>query len=305
MWSPLPVSVACLALAALGVQEQAGPLEIYRVSPRQTDSKIGRFLEPHHVVFDRSQSGQRRLLLFLPGTGANPASVSEFVSEAARQGYRAVSLTYNNTPAVQAVCLKDPDPACSGKVRMKRTFGDNVTRRIDDYREESIVNRLTRLLEALHRDHPAEGWGRYLQGEAPRWENIAVAGHSQGAGMAALIAQKQAVARVILFSGPWDAYGRDRRIAPWIVEGHGATPAARWFAAFHVKEEAAGPIAQTLEAFSVPAGNIRKLSLEPARMFGENPYHLSVIGNGTMPRDGKGAPAYRDDWQFLLGTGAQ
>src|SRR6266566_5654714 len=38
----------------------------------------------------------------------------------------------------------------------------------------------------------------------PKWGRIVLAGQSQGAGMAAFIAKRQAAARVILFSSPWD-----------------------------------------------------------------------------------------------------
>ena len=47
---------------------------------------------------------------------------------------------------------------------------------------------------------------------------------------------------------------------------------------------------------------MRVLTREPAQKFGENPYHLSVAGNRATPRDGSGAPAYADDWRFLLGS---
>jgi len=77
-------------------------------------------------------------------------------------------------------------------VRRKRIYGDNVTSMIDDRAEESIVARLTKLLAALDKVHPAQGWGRYLKDGKPDWSQIAVSGLSQGAGMAAYIAQRTA-----------------------------------------------------------------------------------------------------------------
>src|SRR5579864_8153507 len=47
------------------------------------------------------------------------------------------------------------------------------------------LNRLVKLLGKLDHDHPSDGWGQYLDNGAPRWGRITVAGHSQGAGMAA------------------------------------------------------------------------------------------------------------------------
>jgi hypothetical protein len=279
----------------------ADSLVTYKVTPQMTDSAIGRFNSPHYVVFDQSVAPSADLLLFMTGTGANPGSVSDFLNIAAARGYRAVSLSYNDIPAVVAVCPQDPDPACSAKVRQKRIFGDDVTRRIDDTPAESIVNRLAKLLVKLDHDHPSDGWGQYLADGAPKWERMAVAGHSQGAGMAAFIAQRKRVDRVILFSSPWDFYGRDRQLAPWVLTGPGATPADRWFGAYHKKENTAALIARAYKALKIPEGNIRVFTLEASRVVGDNPYHLSVVGNGTTPREGDGAPSYADDWRFLLG----
>ncbi len=56
-----------------------------------------------------------------------------------------------------------------------------------------------------------------LENGAPKWGRIVLAGQSQGAGMAAFIAKRQAAARVILFSSPWDfvvSDGNARRLAP-------------------------------------------------------------------------------------------
>jgi hypothetical protein len=64
----------------------------------------------------------------------------------------------------------NPDPECSAKARLKRSFGDDATGKIEDTRSESILNRLTMLLVKLDRDHPTEGWHGYLQADGPRWE---------------------------------------------------------------------------------------------------------------------------------------
>jgi len=303
MKSPRCAIVALgLSLAAPPAFPAADSIVTYRVRPQETDPDLRRFNNPHYVVFDRTGARSADLLLFMTGTGADPGSVTDFLIVAAAQGYRAVSLAYNDVPAVIAVCPQDPDPQCSAKVRQKRIFGDDVTRRVDDTPAESIANRLVKLLIRLDRDHPSEGWSDYLDGGAPRWQRIAVGGHSQGAGMAAFIAQRKPVARVILFSSPWDFDGRERQLAPWVLAGPGATPAGLWFAAYHKKERTAALIASAYKALRIPAANIRVFTLEPGRFAGDNPYHLSVVGNGTTPRSGSGLPSYADDWRFLLGS---
>jgi hypothetical protein len=293
--------IVAVGLVSALVSPAADAFITYRVLPQDTDPAIGRFNTPHYVVFDRTSASSAGLLLFMTGTGASPPSVSDFLGLAAAQGYRAVSLAYNDVPAIVGVCAQDPDLGCSAKVRAKRIFGDDLTRQVDDTPAESIVNRLVKLLATLDRDHPSEGWGDYLDRGAPRWERIAVGGHSQGAGMAAFIAQKKRVARVILFSSPWDFYGRERQLAPWILTGSGATPADAWFGSYHRKENTAALIARAYKALGIPEKHIRVLTSEPSRAVGDNPYHLSVVANGTTPRDGSGSPSYADDWRFLLG----
>jgi hypothetical protein len=294
-----------LFVAGLGlVTPRPAPVDglvTYRVAPQATDPAIRRFNEPHYVVFDRRVAASADLLLFMCGSGARPAGVSDFLDVAATQGYRVTSLEYNDLPAVIAVCSRDSDPGCSAKVREKRIFGDDVTKRIDDTIAESSLNRLTKLLLTLERDHPSDGWGQYLDDGSLRWDRIAVTGHSQGAGMAAFIAQRKRVARVVLFSSPWDFYGRGMQLAPWVLAGPGATPSDLWFGAFHKKENTADLIARAYRVLKVPDAHVPVLSLEPGRVFGDNPYHLSVLVNGTTPRESDGSPSYADAWRALVG----
>src|SRR6266446_5925772 len=73
-----------------------------------------------------------------------------------------------------------------------------------------------------------------LENGAPKWGRIVLAGQSQGAGMATLIAKRQAAARVILFSSPWDfvvSDGNARRLAAWI-SAPSKTPPERWFGGY-------------------------------------------------------------------------
>jgi hypothetical protein len=300
----VPILLAAM-LASAWMPSAVEAFVTYRVTPHDTDPRITRFDSPHHVVFDPSGPASANLLVFMTGSGANVASVSGLLHVAVASGYRAVSLSYNDLPAIVAVCPRDPDPACSADVRQKRIFGDDLTRRIDDSAAESIVNRLVKLLAMLDHDHPADGWGGYLQGGVPKWERIAVGGHSQGAGMAAFIAQRKRVARVILFSSPWDFYGPARQLAPWILRGPGATPSDAWFGAYHTHENTAPLIERAYKALKIPVSQIRLLTAEPSRRTGENPYHLSVVSDFATPHDAEGAPAYADDWRFLLGAGIE
>jgi len=302
----LAVAFVVSAIAAPTVSAQvtaSDSLVKYWIDPAATDSSIKRFDYPQYVVFERRVKASAPLLVFLPGTDGRPANTTDFANAAARQGYRAIGLSYNDVPAVAQLCPRDPDPRCADKVRQKRIFGDDVTRLIDDRKEESIVNRLVKLIETLQREHPDDRWDVYLENGKPKWDRIAVSGLSQGAAMAAYIAQKNQVARVVLFSSPWDNYGRQQTLSHWVTLGAGATPSDRWYASYHRSEPMAPVVARAYSALRIPSDHIRVFTLEPPRANakGEMPYHPSGVGNGATPRLPDGTPAYLDAWQFMLG----
>jgi predicted esterase len=297
------VGAGAAAAHAQGDQRPAdtAALVVRHIVPSSIDTSVRRFNAPHLVVFDRAVKADAPLLLFLPGTGGRPDNTSEFAAVAARQGYRVIGLAYVDEPAVQQVCPREPDPECAEKVRRKRIYGDDVTGLIDDRPNESIVSRLAMLLAALERAYPDEGWSRYLENGKPEWTRIAVSGLSQGAGMAAYIAQRTMVDRVVLFSSPWDNYGRMRNLAPWLRHGHGATSPERWYAAYHRNENTADDIQRAYAALQIPRDHIHVFTLEPARRVSANPFHPSVVGNAATPRNADGTPAYAPEWRAMLG----
>ena len=146
-----------------------------------------------------------------------------------------------------------------------RALGDAA---VDNTPAESIVNRLVKLLQYVDGNHPDGGWGSYLENGAPNWQRIAVCGQSQGAGMAAFIAKEHEVARVILFSSPWDfveAGGR-RELAPWLALPS-KTPPDRWFGGYHARENMADLLARSYAELKIPRDHIRIFNEDlPARL---------------------------------------
>ncbi len=262
------------------------------VSPQETDQNITRFTENNVVVYRATVAPTAPLLAFLPGTHGKPENLKRFLTTAAIDGYRAIGLMYDDADAVNVICPSNPNPSCSALVRRKRIYGVDDTNLIDDRPVESIVNRLVKLLLYLNAQHPRDGWNRYLSDGAPDWSHIAIGGHSQGAGMAAFIAKEHAVARVLLFSSPWD-FHVSSGLSPWL-RAPSSTPSDRWFAAYHIRE----PMARLI---------VRALSLEPqagknVARFGAVAYHMSVVGDYTTPLTSNGTPEYLSDWLFLLGS---
>lgn len=285
------------ALRRLAALFGAARLKTYRIKPSAADPRVTQYDEPSLVVFD-GRAGPAPLVVFLPGTDGKPRNARHLMRFVARQGYRAIALKYNDTPAVDQVCPADPDPSCSEAFRRMRTFGEGASSHVSNPPAESIAGRLTSLLTLLQRRHPKENWGAYLRDGAPDWERMIVSGFSQGAGMAALIAKRFPVAKVVLFSGPWDVVGPERRPAPWL-SSPAATPADRWFAGYNSREKTARAIARAYEALAVPAENIQTFDLKlPERRRGKpgaGAYHRIAI------RDRR----YEPKWRLLFGAPPQ
>jgi predicted esterase len=245
---------------------------VHQIKPSVTHAAIARLDDPHYVAFDPAHDrADAPLVLFMAGTGGKPRDMFIF-PQLLRAGMRVVSISYNTREAIQQVCPRHPDPDCAAKVRAKRLYGTNTIDVIDDEPVDAIVPRLVWLLEYLQRVYPSEGWNRYLDNGRMNWSRVIVTGQSQGAGMAAYIAQEHRVARAVLFSSPWDSYGAPPVLAPWLSRPS-ATPPALWFGGYHGKENTAALMSRTYAALRIPADHIRVWTAEPDALNGPNPYH--------------------------------
>jgi hypothetical protein len=170
--------------------------------------------------------------------------------------------------------------ACGGKSDPSSCF-DNARRNILDGvtasdvvsvdQPNSIDNRLTTLLHYLVKTYPEEGWARFLLNGAPKWTQIAVSGHSQGGGEAAMIAKLRVTARVVLFSAPPDFAGppdasstpdscdvvNGATVVPipvpaasWEATGH-VTPSSKYWGLAHDKDQNYGAICAGWVAFGM------------------------------------------------------
>jgi dienelactone hydrolase len=262
------------------------------ILPSETDPSITRFNEASVIVFDEETPADSPLVVFMPGTGGKPSNVVHMLRVVAAQGYRVIGLEYNDEPAVVQVCPRDPDRACSANFRARRIFGGNVRSPVENTQGETIVNRLVKLLGYLQEHDAARHWDGYLLNGEPNWSRIVVSGLSQGAGMAAYIAKRKVVARVVLFSSPWDYVGSSQ-LAPWISEPS-ATPPDRWFAEYHRRENTAALLARAYRDLQIPADHIRVFDLDlpkDMKIKNNNPFHGSTVH----------VAAYEPEWQFLYG----
>lgn len=265
---------------------------VLRVKPSTADPAVQDFDEPNLIVTNDQSAIDAPLAVFLPGTGGRPENVQRLLAVISTLGYRAIGLEYNDDPAVVQVCPRDPDPRCSENFRQQRVFGNAERAPVANPVAESIVQRLVMLLRHLDRQDPAGGWRQYLDGDEPAWPRLVVSGLSQGAGMAAYIAKRRPVARVVLFSSPWDFQLPGRTLAPWLA-GPSVTPPQRWFAEFHRRENTAALLEKAYQALKIPDDHVTVFDLDlPAGSSGPNPFHGSSVR----------LPGYTARWQWLYGA---
>lgn len=280
------VSALVVILTTSGASAQS---DVERILPSAADPRIQRFNDPNVVLNAGRATRDAPLVVFLPGTNGGQYAPMLLLRTIAGQGYRVLYLPYNNTPAVAQVCPPRP-PQCSARFRTARVFGG--TGPVSNPPAESIVSRLTAVLRYLDRRHPELGWAGYLTpGERPLWPRIVVSGLSQGAGMAAFIAKRFPVNRVVLFSSPWDEFGPRRQPAPWLFE-RSATPPGRWWAERHARENTTELLAHAYTALRIPRNHqfVFDGELPPAAQ-GDNPYHASTVYS----------PAYASQWRAMFG----
>lgn len=287
------IRAAALALLALA---PAGDPVGFTVVPSKADPNVKAFDDPNYIFAAPGLPADAPLVIFLPGTNGKPEYNADLMRFVAKLGYRAIALSYDDDPAVVQRCTADPDPDCASDFREMRVFGTGKSRAVSNPVAEAIVPRAMALLRLLDRGQPKAGWGRYLAGDSLAWDDIVLAGQSQGAGMAAWIAKREKVRRVVLFSSPWETSGRERKPAPWIA-GPSATPIARWQAAYNSREKTVPLIQAAYAALGLPEAQVHvlKLDLPPGvNPNAANPYH------GAGIRD----PRYADVWRAMFGKGS-
>jgi hypothetical protein len=272
------------------------------ITPSATDPSISAWNAPSDVYYDPALK-DNKILLWLPGTGGKAPSVTTtkgpvaFFNVALTQGYRVIALSYITEPAVAQTCAPRViagNPNCAAQFRQKRIYGDNAFSGIPDQPQDAIVHRLTMLLTYLIQSDPNGHWSAYLYDGKITWDKFAVSGQSQGGGMAEYLGQRQTVARVISFSGGWD-YSAPGKIATWYF-GPKNTPANRWYATYHQKENVAETLAQSYKALGIPIEHTYELNqplLSSMTIDGKNPYHSEGMRN----------PIYQPIWLTMLGDG--
>lgn len=273
--------------------------KIIKVKPSEADSSVRKWDSVHVVYYDKTIKNNK-VLLWLTGTNGSTDNIPlNFFKTALDQGYRIIALSFISTPGVSQVCVGNKlneNVTCAAEFRRKRIYGDNVFLSIPDEFQDAIIPRLTKLLQYLSRNDKEGFWSQYLNQSTgkPIWSKIAIAGQSQGGGMAEFIAQHESVARVISFSGGWDySNSTTKEIAGWYYQKFITQP-ENVFATYHVEEAAAAQLDEICLALHIPRENVFALDQPLFKQNkGRNPYHTEGIRN----------PVYKLIWLKMLGSG--
>jgi dienelactone hydrolase len=292
------LALAFVATAHAQLPRAIAPIE--QMKPSATDPALHEYDEPNAIVRPAHMNGAP-IALFMPGTHGQPMFNSLLMRTIAGQGYRVIGLEYPDDPAVNQVCPNSPDPDCSANFRAMRLWGDRPAQGsspVTNTPADSISGRLVSLLRYLDKHHPAEHWGAFITADGqPVWSRIVVSGQSQGAGMAAYIARRYKVARVVCFSSPEDftRTGNSVTFAPWL-SAPGATPPDRWYATRNSREPFNKALTHTYPLLGIPADHVKVFTLDlPA---GKDGNADPMLYHGSGIRD----PRYIPAWQFLYGN---
>ncbi|WPO89265.1 BPSS1187 family protein [Chryseobacterium sp. HR92] len=273
--------------------------KILKIKPSETDPSVRNWDSVHVVYYDRSIKNNK-ILLWLTGTNGSTSHIPlNFFKTALAQGYRIIALSFISTPGVSQICVGNKlneDINCAAEFRRKRIYGDIDFLSIPDQYEDAIVPRLVKLLQYLLKNDKEGLWSQYLYHSTnkPVWNKIAIAGQSQGGGMAEFIAQHESVARILSFSGGWDySNSKMKKIAGWYSQKL-ITLRENVFATYHVQESAAVQLAEINKTLDIPTDNVFALSQPLLKQkLSSNPYHTEGIQN----------PIYKPIWIKMLGSG--
>lgn len=219
---------------ALGAVDLHAQDKVLRIEAPQTDPAIESVEGPQLAIYNPQVESNHRLFLFFVGTNGKPQGSLNIESAFADWGYHAIALDYENH-VVTVVCAHSADPACFDHYRDAIMTGDAVSDKITVSRDNSILNRINKLLAYLVVQDPDGGWSEFFADGQPVWSRIVVAGHSQGAGHAAYLGKMFPVDEVLMFSGPQDYLADLDRPAPWLARPS-ATPPSRYFAFLNVAD---------------------------------------------------------------------
>jgi trimeric autotransporter adhesin len=158
------------------------------------------------------------LVVHLPGSGGI-CQASAFDDTDSKLGFDTICVNYSNLSAQDSICSGDPD--CYGKISQAKLDATGVCSTPGQSQcgkdpktgqpyylnnpADAVTQRLSMMLRYLNThgyNKNGTNWGNYLSGTTPLWQNILMAGFSQGGDMSTFAAYQHVIARAINVSAP-------------------------------------------------------------------------------------------------------
>jgi hypothetical protein len=169
----------------------------------------------HYLYLPPSLTDTGKLLVLFGGGEGSAGNITTDIGPfAAGLGYHVIGLTYPAAPANSCGsvrCFGDAlHEVVTGEERSPSAGGDKTS--LGQHSQDSIANRLLRVLQWADENYPDDGWHRYLtdNNTAVNWSEIHIGGHSNGSSHSSYmgsLTQFQDIGRVSLFAGPDDGKG--------------------------------------------------------------------------------------------------
>jgi pimeloyl-ACP methyl ester carboxylesterase len=226
---------------------------------------------------------------------------------------------YPNASAINALCARNAplDADAAGNARLEVIDGTDRVSFLSVDSTNCVQSRLLKALQYLHTHHPTRGWDQYFSGNAVLWSKLIVCGHSQGAGMAAMLAKTRLTDRCIMFTD-MDWWIAGNRPYNW-MSATPQTPVDRWYFLAHERDQfldfaemqtsAAmldvaryGTHVRVEASTSANYGGRHFLTtnLEPASAQPDS-YHGCPIVDAALPMQTDGVtPVFKPVWDYLL-----
>ena len=306
----------CFTLQFFIVQSQScdpDSLQTIITRANQTDPNISWELKQHYSFYNPTCISRSALLIHLGGSFGKPSNYLLFPELAANNGFHVINLHYPNGTAAKTACGTSSDTNCFGKFRKEIIEGIDYSTKVSVDSNNCINNRVIKLLQYLHANHPTQNWNSFYTGNSVNWHKVIVSGHSQGGGHAAQIGVTKPLKRVIMFASPNDYNSTLSMSAPWTLSTK-VTADSLYFGFIHLNDEVVNSSEQfqiwsnlgmpiygdttNVDATSFPYSNSRQLYTQVSNSSASN--HSIMILDSDVPVV-SGKPIFESEWKYLLG----
>jgi len=299
----------------------AAPYVYETVAPSLLDPETDLNPDYEHQVFAPDTPSRAELVVYLTGTDGTPSRNLHLLDIAARSGYRTIGLAWPTDENTGDFCPDwDDSDACTEAFNREKLYGEDGIEGLEVDEPDSIVGRLKRLLSALDSYAPGAGFGQYLDGDDVRWDQVIVAGWSQGSSIAGFLGRDVELAGSVHLAAGCNTVELDGAVAPaaWCYEPR-ATPLDRMFSLIHTLDDWEFDSLVSWEVYDLDAfdGSADAGTLSPdcctgphlltsslESQGGGTDYHKSLATDATMPLDDDGVPVLAEDYVWLFTLGA-